>query len=234
MTRALDWQGCLNVRDLGGVPLEGGGETRFGRLVRSDSVLRLTDEGWHSFAEHGIRRVVDLRWDEERAEDPPRDLGVEVVHVSLLGEFDPDVDGNMHAFIAAGDTAGFRADSYTRWLETYRTEFAEALGAIADADGPTVFHCRSGKDRTGLIAALLLRLAGVSIEEVAADYALSEANLLTGDEDVERYFVLATPAEGMARTLEWLEERHGGVASYLRGCGLDEGRIEQLRARLSP
>lgn len=234
MTRALDWQGCLNVRDLGGVPLEGGGETRYGVLVRSDSIRRLTDEGWRSFAEHGIRRVVDLRWHEELAEDPPRDLGVEVVHVSLLGDFDPDVDANMHAFIAAGDTAGFRVDSYTRWLATYRDEFAETLAAIADATGAVVFHCRSGKDRTGLIAALLLRLAGASIDEVAADYALSEPNLLIGDEDVERYFVLATPAEGMARTLAWLEDRYGSVAGYLRACGLDEGRIEQLRARLSP
>ena len=233
MTRALDWPGCVNVRDLGGVPLAGGGETRFGRLVRSDSVGRLTEEGWRSFAAHGIRRVVDLRWHEELADDPPRDAGVEVVHVSLLGAFDPDVDRGMDEYLAADDVAGFRAEGYTRWLDTYRAEFAQALAAIADADGPVVFHCRSGKDRTGLVAALLLRLAGASIDDVAVDYALSEANLVTGDEEREVHFLRATPAEGMARTLAWLEERHGGAEAYLRGCGLDDGRIERLRARLA-
>jgi protein tyrosine/serine phosphatase len=232
LTRVLDWDGCLNVRDLGGVPLEDGGETRFGELVRSDSVRRLTDEGWRSFVEHGIRRVVDLRWREELAEDPPRDLGVEVAHVSLLGAFDPDVDGRMHDYIAADDIVGFRVDGYTRWLDSFRPEFGRALAAIADSDGPTVFHCKSGKDRTGLVAALLLRLAGASIDDVADDYALSEANLLSGDEEKETYFLRATPAEGMARTLAWLEERYGGVEPYLRGCGLDDERLERLRTRL--
>jgi hypothetical protein len=233
VTRALDWPGCVNVRDLGGVPLETGGETRFGELVRADSIPHLTDEGWRAFAEHGVRRVVDLRWPEERADDPPRDADFDVVHVALLGAFDPDVDGNMHRYIEADDIVGFRVDGYTRWLATYRAEFAQALTAIADADGPTVFHCRGGKDRTGLVAALLLRLAGVSIADVAADYALSEANFLRGGETGGAYFVLATPAEGMARTLAWLDDRYGGAQAYLLGCGLDAARLAQLRSRLA-
>jgi protein-tyrosine phosphatase len=223
----------VNVRDLGGVPLAGGGETRFGELVRSDSVPHLSEAGWRAFEEHGIRRVVDLRWPEERADDPPHGVDVDVVHVPLLGEYDPDVDGDMPAYIEADDIVGFRVDGYTRWLDAYRPQFAEALGAIADADGPTVFHCRGGKDRTGLVAALLLRLAGASIEDVAADYALSEANFLSGGESKTAYFVFATPAEGMARTLAWLEERHGGVEPYLLRCGLDEVRLDRLRARLA-
>lgn len=232
MTRALSWEGCLNVRDLGGVPLEDGGETRFGTLVRSDSVHRLTDAGWRSLAEHGIRRVVDLRWQEEIVDDPPRDVDVDAVHVSLLGTYDPAVDGDMDGFIRHRDVVGFRVDGYSRWLERFPGEFARALAAIADADGPVVFHCTSGKDRTGLIAALVLRLAGASIDSVAADYALSERNLLTGDEAVEDAFLRATPAEGMARTLAGLESRHGSVRDYLDGCGLDQARIASLRDRL--
>lgn len=233
MTRVLDWDGCLNVRDLGGVPLAGGGETRRGVLIRSDSVPHLSEEGWRAFAGHGIRRVVDLRWPEERADDPPHGVDVEVVHVSLLGPYDPDIDGDLPAYIAADDIVGFRADGYTRWLDTHRPRFAEALGAIADSAGPTVFHCRGGKDRTGLVAALLLRLAGASIDDVAADYALSEANFLSGGEAKSTYFVFATPAEGMARTLTWLDERHGGVEEYLRGSGLEDARLDELRARLA-
>ena len=83
---ALDWEGCLNVRDLGGLPTEDGRRTRAARVVRADNVRRLTDAGWRSLAEHGVTRIVDLRWPEELAEDPPRDVEIDVVHVSLLGE----------------------------------------------------------------------------------------------------------------------------------------------------
>jgi hypothetical protein len=62
VTRALDWDGCVNVRDLGGLPLEGGGETRLGVLVRADNVRKLTDAGWEALADHGVTRIVDLRW----------------------------------------------------------------------------------------------------------------------------------------------------------------------------
>jgi protein-tyrosine phosphatase len=90
VSRALQWEGCANVRDLGGVPLARGGETRYGVLVRADNVRRLTETGWSDLYEHGVRRIVDLRWREELANDPPREVDIDVVHVSLLGELDPD------------------------------------------------------------------------------------------------------------------------------------------------
>jgi hypothetical protein len=106
VTRTLDWDGCFNVRDLGGLPLEDGGETRRGVLVRSDSVRKLSDDGWRSLEAHGIERIVDLRWPEELAEDPPRELALDVVHVSLLGTYDPDFRDDVDEFMATGDPAG--------------------------------------------------------------------------------------------------------------------------------
>lgn len=88
MTRDLVWDGCVNVRDLGGLPTEGGGETRFGSIVRADNVRRLSDEGWKAVAGYGVSTVVDLRWAEELAEDPPPALDLHVVHVSLFGDYD--------------------------------------------------------------------------------------------------------------------------------------------------
>ncbi|HEY6017128.1 MAG TPA: tyrosine-protein phosphatase, partial [Gaiellaceae bacterium] len=99
MTRVLAWDGCVNVRDLGGLPLEDGGETAYRVVVRSDSVRTLTDAGWEALAAYGVERVVDLRFEEELAEDPPRELDVEVVHVPLLGR------------VRAG---GFEAKYYSR------------------------------------------------------------------------------------------------------------------------
>ena len=246
MTRALQWEGCLNVRDLGGVALEGGGETRFGSLIRSDNVRRLTDDGWRALAAHDVTRIVDLRWREELAEDPPRDLDVDVVHVSLLGELDPDFEDDVFDYMAADDPAGYWAAAYERILGRYARNFARALAAIADADdGAVVFHCAGGKDRTGLVAALLLRLAGAPVDEIARDYALTAAARARGaDAWVEaapderersrRVFMQNTPAEAMRRVLERLEAQHGSVEGYLRAAGLDEERLERLRGRLRP
>jgi protein-tyrosine phosphatase len=244
MTRTLDWEGCLNVRDLGGVALEGGGETRFGSLVRADNIRRLTDAGWRAFAAHGVQRVVDLRWPEELEDDPPRDLDLDVVHVSLLGTLDPDFTDDVGDYMAADDPAGYWAVSYIRILEAYGANFARALAAIADADGLVVFHCLGGKDRTGLIAALLLRLAGASIDEIAQDYALTyELRSRRPDEWVDaapegwererRAFMQHTPPDAMRRVLEHVERTHGSVAAYLRSAGLDDARIERLRERLA-
>lgn len=245
MTRELEWEGCLNVRDLGGVALERGGETRFGVFVRADNIHRLTEEGWRALAGHGVERIVDLRWQEELDADPPRDLEVDVVHVSLLGELDPDFTDDIADYMATDDPAGYWSVAYTRILGAYDENFAAALAAIADADGPVVFHCAGGKDRTGLVAALLLRLAGVSIDEIARDYALTFAMRARGrDEWVEaatdewerqrRTFMQNTPPEAMRIALERLERRHGSVAQYLRNAGLDQARLERLRERLVP
>jgi protein-tyrosine phosphatase len=245
VTRALDWEGCLNVRDLGGVPLEDGGHTRYRALVRADNIRKLTDDGWRSLAGHGVVRIVDLRWPEELDEDPPRDVRVDVVRVSLLGQFDVDYKDDVADYMAAGDPAGYWASSYVSILDEFQANFGRALAAIADApSGAVVFHCAGGKDRTGLISALLLRLVGASIDEIAADYSLSEANLNAGprswiasapDEAVraKREFMQQTPPAAMARTLEQLDERWGGVRPYLREAGLSDAQLERLEARLA-
>ena len=83
-SRDLIWDGCLNVRELGGLPTLDGRETRRGSIVRADSVRQLSDEGWRALVDHGVRTVIDLRGDHEREEDPPAELPVEVVHVPFL------------------------------------------------------------------------------------------------------------------------------------------------------
>ena len=171
-SRSIVWDGCVNVRDLGGLPTEAGGETRTGQVIRADNVGALTDAGWQAVARHGISRIVDLRWPEEAAEDPPRDVAIEVVQVSVLGgtlaeeiDYMRELDADLDAVV---DVADHYVLSYVESLERNRDRFGRALAAIADADGPVVIHCMGGKDRTGLVAALVLRLAGVSSMRSAA------------------------------------------------------------------
>jgi len=246
--RDLVWDGCLNVRDLGGLPTRDGGETRFGALVRADSVRQLNADGWQALVDHGIRTVIDLRGEHERADDPPREVPVEVVHVPFLSGNQDDRDalgGELEAAAAAApDVTTATRDVYLIFLERFRSNVAEAVRAVADAPkGGVVIHCAGGKDRTGLLSAFLLHLAGVGDEDIAADYALSEDRLRTrhetwfaaaeSEEELDRLRRIAqTPAGSMLGVFEELERRYGGVKGYLRGAGVTDDELERVRARL--
>jgi protein tyrosine/serine phosphatase len=231
VVRDLVWDGCSNVRDLGGHATGDGGETRFGAVVRSDTRAHLTDAGWDALLAYGVSRIVDLRRDEELADDPPRAGDVDVVHVSLMpgiGSGDPDWVAVVAEAEAAPDELGQYVVFYDWALERFASEIADALGAVGSApSGAVVVHCVGGKDRTGLVAALLLRLCGVSLDEVDADYALTETRLRP------RLGEVATaPAGAMATVLGRLERRHGSVETYLVAAGLAPEAVESLRARL--
>jgi protein tyrosine/serine phosphatase len=246
--RDLVWDGCLNVRELGGLPTGDGGETRMGAVVRADSVRQLSDEGWQALVDHGVRTVVDLRGHDERAEDPPAELPVEVVHVPFFEADDAEWreirDELDAASAAAPDTATATRDVYLIFLERFRGNVAAAVRAVANApDGGLVIHCVGGKDRTGLLSAFLLHLAGVDDEQIAADYALSEERLrprhevwfaaAESEEELERLMRIAqTPAASMVGLFSELERRYGGVEAYLREAGVTDEELELVRARL--
>jgi len=235
-TRELVWDGCVNVRDLGGHPTEDGRETTFGAVVRADSVRKLAPAGWEALLGYGVRTIVDLRFHEELEADPPQDLPVDVVHVPVF----PD---RTHPLWHRVDRID-KGTGYLLLLEWGAARFAEAVSAIgAAAEGGVVVHCMVGKDRTGLVAGLLLRLAGVPVDAVAADYALSETRLApliqswldeASDEDerIHRMHVSASPREAMQGVLRGLEAEHGSVEAFLRGAGADTAALARARERL--
>ena len=246
--RDLTWDGCLNVRELGGLPIEDGGETRFGAVVRADSIHQLSEGGWRALVNHGIRTVIDLRGDHEREDDPPAELPVEVVHIPFMEASEADWEAIAEeieaAAAAAPDVAASTRDVYLIFLERFRDNVAAAVRAVAHApEGGVLIHCVGGKDRTGLLAAFLLHLAGVPDDEIAADYALSEERLLprheawfaaaADEEELERLKRIAqTPAASMAGVLAELERRHRSVDGYLRDVGVADEELELIRARL--
>jgi protein tyrosine/serine phosphatase len=249
-SRDLVWDGCLNARDLGGLPTRDGGETRFGAVVRADSVRQLSPEGWQALAEHGVRTVIDLRSDQELLDDPPADVRVNVLHVPFMKTSDEEwkrIESEIEAAVAAApDTPTQTREVYLVFVDHFEANVAAAVRAIADApEGGVVVHCAGGKDRTGILVALILDLAGVDRETIAADYALSEARLrprleqwlaaagAESEEEVERLKRVAqTPAESMSGLLAELERRHGGVAAFLRSIGVDDDDLQRVRARL--
>jgi protein-tyrosine phosphatase len=243
--RTLIWDGCVNVRDLGGHPTEDGRTTRFGSVVRADSVRALSDAGWAALIDYGVSRIVDLRLRSELALDPPRELSVEVVHVPLIPELDDEEWVEMDAIgDAQPDVAGSIRAVYLEFLERRRPQFAQAIAAVAHApEGTVVVHCQGGKDRTGLVVALLLRLVGVDVETIAADYALSGHNLrdqtaawvAAAEDELERERrrrIGRAPAEAMVAVLEELERRYGSARGFLSASGLDSATIDAAAARL--
>jgi len=247
-SRDLHWEGCLNVRDLGGHRTEDGAETRFGAVVRADSMSQLTDEGWRAAVDYGISTVIDLRGDHERQDDPPAELPVEVQHVPFM-EADQsgwdEIIGEVEAAAnAAPDIATSTRDVYLIFLEHFKRNAAAGIRAVAHApEGGVAVHCVGGKDRTGLLTAFLLYLAGVEVEQIAADYALSEERLrprhdawfAEAETDAERerlQRISQTPAESIVSVFEELERRHGSVEGYLRSAGLNDEDLELARARL--
>jgi len=169
--RHLDWSGCFNVRDLGGLPA-GAVRTVRGALVRADSLSRLSQAGWEALRDHGVRTVIDLRNAREREEAPDvatRPDAIETVTVPLDGVEDRGFWQPIE------DTPEFGTPLYYRAHLMRKPELAaNAVKAIAHArPGGVAFHCVGGRDRSGELAMVVLALLGVAPELIAEDYELS-------------------------------------------------------------
>jgi protein-tyrosine phosphatase len=245
--RDLVWDGCLNVRDLGGLPTEESGETRFGSVIRADSVRQLSEAGWAAAVAYGARTAIDLRSDHERGDDPPHELPIEIAHVPFMKASAREweqIEVEIEAAAAVPELATATRDVYLIFLEHFRQRVAAAIAAVARApDGGVVVHCVGGKDRTGLLSAFLLHLAGVAREDTAADYALSEERLrprheswfAVAETEAERERIrriARTPAESMLGVFAELDRRYGSVEGYLRSAGASDDELALARARL--
>jgi protein-tyrosine phosphatase len=218
-SRELTWEGCLNVRDLGGLPTADGAETSFRRLVRADSVAQLSDGGVAALLEYGVRTIVDLRMSSELEPDWPRTGDVTALHSPFCRHTGPDQWAELDRIgLAAGDDVEATRAVYVEMLERNREYVATAITTVATAarSGTVLVHCQGGKDRTGLLSALLLELAHVERDAIAADYAYSRLALAehldawideaSDDRERElRLLVSATPAPSMLGVLTDLE-----------------------------
>jgi protein-tyrosine phosphatase len=172
--RNLSWRGTYNSRDLGGLATIDGCRTRWGAIVRSDSLAGLEAQGWEELEEYGIRTVIDLRNESEIGGDlAARPESIETVNIPL------DVTEDREFWDVWETGPQFATPLYYRpHLERFPERSAEVVRAIASAQpGGVVFHCQGGRDRAGQIAMLVLALSGVEPEAIAADYALSDERL---------------------------------------------------------
>ena len=233
--RHLDWEGCFNVRDLRGLRTADGRQTQWGRLVRADALDRLTAAGWNALSEHDVRTVIDLRNDDELGADvAPRPASVTTVHLPLDGSEDREFWDVWDSGPQFGTPLYYRPH-----LERLPERSATVISAVARAEpGAVAFHCGGGRDRTGQITMLVLALAGVSPEDIAADYALSIGRLRKLDTargkegqgpSTERFLAERGTSAGevIIRTLADLD-----VEACLLDAGLTSDNVTALRRRL--
>lgn len=246
-TTPIGVEGTSNLRDLGGLPARGG-RVRGRALYRSDALSRLTDEGRRAFTGLGVARVVDLRDQAELDRQPSvlEGVTVEVRHVPVFAAADP-----LALFRPADGREPGVATLYETMLDTCGERLAGAVEAVAATPaGGALVHCTAGKDRTGVVVALVLELLGVPEDRIVADYAASERNLAgpwadrmlagAGAMARERGFeltpglreiVVGSPAAAMRVTLERIRSAYGGAEAYLVDNGLDREAVSELRAR---
>lgn len=239
--RRRDVTGTHNLRDVGGYPTSDG-ETRWGRLFRSDALHLLDDSGRLALRELGVRSIVDLRGDVERTASPSAidGLGIRMHHLPIFDDAAPDAQVVVTASLAP---------LYDHIVDERGAQLAEAVRVIARAgdDEAVLVHCTAGKDRTGLVVALALAAVGVERDDIVADYAATAENLRGEwtDRMLERVaemgaeltpgmveIVSLSPAPVMAALLERIDREHGSAADYLVAQGLDPADLDRLSASL--
>lgn len=236
--RSVPWDGAVNARDLGGLPTASG-LIQPGRLYRMGRAEWVTERGWRQMHDDGVRTVIDLRNSAEigrRDTDPavPASAvrGITVLNRPTQEPEDPDFTALTGPYMSS---PRFYPENLRRWPE----KFAAIAEAVADApDGGVVLHCSAGRDRTGLVAMLLLQLAGADTGTIAADYVqgLSGINAHHARQRTPRERPL-TPAELHGRAererAALLTVLDGFDAEdYLRGAGVRPDVPGLLRARM--
>lgn len=252
----IDLEGAVNVRDLGGLPTSDGERTVPGRLLRSENLQELSASDVVTLVDEiGVTTIVDLRSSGEVATEGPGPLdavpGIRHAHHPVLAEF---LDGS-DAVRAALLTAAVEADRqrypdnttcghYLGYLENRPQEVTGALRSIATAPGAAIVHCAAGKDRTGVIIALALTIAGVGPEDVIADYMATDERIeaIVARLSRSRTYasdVLSRPVrahapreETMRAFLGQLDARYGGLDRWLAGNGFAADEADMLRAKL--
>lgn len=229
MTRRIPLDGTDNTRDLGGYPVPGGC-TRWGRTFRSDAPVNLSAADVETLSRLGITTHIDLRTQEEVERRPSA-----VANLPGFRYHHVDLCARMRMLPDSEEGVAVSYLEMTRQAEP----MARIFRIIARAEGGVLFHCAAGKDRTGVVAAVLLMLAGVKRQDLLADYILTAAYMrepvrkyLETDPDVP-FYVLTPKVEYLETFLDRFLAAHRNAPGYLESIGISSEEIKSITQRLT-
>jgi protein tyrosine/serine phosphatase len=248
-SRHVVFEACFNFRDLGGYPTVDERHLRWGTLYRSDTLHRLTVADVEAFRQLGLRTVIDLRSSTEIDQYGRlgiSDDGLTWHNIPMLDNVQLSPRDPSDPLLALPPEESSPGEGYVRIAEEFAASIAATFRILAGEDTlPAVFHCTSGKDRTGIVAALLLDVLGVADEVIGADYCLTEAAQVRSTPWIEQHepefaaFLAQIPPERRAprpeRILDFLDglrARYGSVQEFLQRSGVAERELNILRARV--
>ena len=239
--RAIPFRLVFNVRDLGGLPAADGRTVRRGLVYRADGVHRLAGEDLEAARALGLRTVIDLRTESEvdRGRFPTDQYSVAWHHLPVLRRIWSDEE-----LVTGGSAADFLRDRYLDMLVDGGDAIAQAVTLVAEG-APALFHCAAGKDRTGVVAAVLLGLLDVSHEDITADYHASAGAMAAFIDWLTIEFpqaldamtsqppeYLEAPAEAMQGFLTMVDARYGSMEGLASHLGISSRTIDELRRTL--
>ena len=230
----LPLENAYNIRELGGYTALNNKNTEYHRFLRADDTSKLSDSDVNFLIDYGVRTVIDLRSDKEANDEPDRlvDISeINYVRIPYLGKDLTDVRTLDKSELSKGLAA-----MYIGILESKELT-KEIFESIAKSNGCVMFHCTAGKDRTGVLAMLLLALAGVSKEDCVKDYEKTYKYLtekpgyLMMVEQAKKYnmdHMLYSKPEDIAACIDYLYSTYGTAKNYLLSCGVTEVDIDRI------
>ena len=225
----------LNLRDLGGIPMSSGRPFPYNVFYRSGTLAEATDEDIVKLHDRGVTTVIDLRSESELRKYGNKAMNNDFFDFHsiplFLGDPDSGVDPTMN-FLRTHHLGDF----YVNILEELGSQIVKALTVLADCEGIGLFHCAHGKDRTGVICAIIYLLAGVSREDIIVNYAFSYEYIkwfldpLIENREEDLKHTLRSDRINMEIMLDHIDNAYGGdVTKYLMSAGLSQDTIDRLR-----
>ena len=237
--------GAHNVRDVGGYPTTDGHQTRWRVLLRADGLHRLSDADQSILRAAGLHTVIDLRYSQEAERAPDVFVNVPDIHYYNIQLLPGAVSAGVLPDAARMQPPTSLDGVYKMLVDHCQPTLKQAISLVADeTDGAVIVHCTLGKDRTGVITALLLSAVGVADETIVEDYALTgecvkgllpelrEQALIDGRDPVTYERMLATDPANIATFLKYVRDKYGSTHDYLRQIGITDSQLAALRARL--
>ncbi|MEX1021627.1 MAG: tyrosine-protein phosphatase [Dehalococcoidia bacterium] len=237
--RHVPFEQCWNFRDIGGYAAGDGRAVAWKRYYRSGALEDMHAADREALGALGVTTVVDLRRPEEvrdRGVHPAAELGSRYHHL-------PPLPDGASANLDARHGRGISGARYLGYLEYAEAPFRRIFEVLADpASYPLVVHCTAGKDRTGVVTAMALEVAGVDRPTIEADFVLTNRDTdrwltwlrasgrtLRDDDPDEARRIYGVPADAISIFLDGLRDRFGGAEGYLRSIGVPRDALDSLR-----